>query len=73
MRRRDPGTSGLDAGHWLPEFGLRLRGMNPLLLSLLILLFLVQGCAAPPERSHPLPPALGLKAEIPGIPHARQR
>jgi hypothetical protein len=72
MHRHDTGTSGLGAGHWLPEFGLGPGGMSPLLLPFLVLLFLFQGCAAPPERSHPLPPELGLKAEIPGIPYARQ-
>jgi hypothetical protein len=72
VHRHDTGTSGLGAGHWLPEFALGPRGMNPLLLLLLVLLLLFQGCVAPPERSRPLPPDLGLKAEIPGIPHARQ-
>jgi hypothetical protein len=72
MRPHDTGPSSVDAGRWLPEFALGPRGMKPLLLPLLVLLLFFQGCAAPPERSHPLPPALGLKAEIPGIPHARQ-
>jgi hypothetical protein len=57
----------------LPSYYFVRRNIKPLVLPLLVLVFLFQGCAAPPERSHPLPPALGLKAEIPGIPHARQR
>jgi hypothetical protein len=72
MRLHDTGSSAVDVGRWLPEFAPGPGGMSPRFLPLLVLLLLFHGCAAPPERSHPLPPALGLKAEIPGIPDARQ-
>jgi hypothetical protein len=72
MRRHDIETSGLSPNRWLPGFGAAPSGMKLLLLPLLVLLFVLQGCATPPERSRPLPPELGLKAEIPNIPHARQ-
>lgn len=60
MRVGDEGNKGLEHDKMLRT------------ISLLFLLFLLHGCAAPPKRMHPLPPALSLQAEIRGIPHARQ-
>lgn len=72
MQRRDTATWGLMLATARGSSSLAQNHMMPLFMALLILLFFVQGCATPPERMHPLPPALGLQAEIPGIPHARQ-